>query len=112
MALWKKLTIIINEDEKWKGHALHHEIIRYLKEHDVKGMTAYRGLEGFGQTKRLHSSKAFEISASLPIMIDVIEREEKLQEIMPGIKERLTSGIAYFTDVEIMAYGKSGHEGE
>lgn len=102
MEQWKKLSIIISEDEKINGHGLHHELISHLRKWNVRGMTAYRGIEGFGETKRLHSSKAFEISDGLPIIIDVIDEAEKLRAIIPEIKKMVVSGIIYMSDVEVL----------
>jgi len=106
MESWNKLTIIINENTKINGHGLHHEIISHLKKWDVKGMTAFRGIEGFGQTKKLHSSKAFEISDSLPIIIEVIDERSKLLGIIPKLKELVFDGIVYLSDVEMVSWGK------
>lgn len=106
MERWKKLSIIINEDSKINGRGLHHELISHLKKWNVKGMTAYRGIEGFGETKRLHSSKAFDISDSLPIVIEVVDEAEILMKLIPEIKEMIVEGIVYLSDVEIISMGK------
>ena len=65
----KILKIYISEDSKYKGHNLYHAIVFKLREAGMAGVTVTRGIEGFGQEKRLHTARILDLSLSLPIIV-------------------------------------------
>ena len=74
----KLLRIFIGESDKYEGHPLHEWIVRRAREHGLAGATVLRGLEGFGAHSRLHTAKVLRLSTDLPIVIEIVDTEEKI----------------------------------
>lgn len=98
----KLLKIYVSEDSKYKNHSLYHEIVHKLKELGAAGVTVSRGIEGYGRSKTLHSSKILDISQSLPIIIEVVDESEKIESIIPELKKIVNEGLMFVTDVEVI----------
>lgn len=104
----KLLKIFIGESDKWHGELLYHAIIKKLKEHGVAGATILRGIEGYGANSRIHTNTIEVLSQDLPIVIEVIDKEEKINEILKELDPMITEGlIVIMHDVEIIKYAKS-----
>jgi len=69
----------------------------------------YRGLEGYGASSRLHTAKLLRLSSDLPIVIEIVDTDEKIEEFMPLIDEAIKNGLATLEKVRIRIYrsGKS-----
>ncbi|MFA6308461.1 MAG: DUF190 domain-containing protein [Clostridia bacterium] len=107
----KLLKIFIGESDRWKHEALYHVIIKKIKEHGLAGATTVRGIEGFGANSRVHSNAIEVLSQDLPIVIEVIDKEEKINEIIEVIEPMITEGlIVIMHDVEIIKYAISKGE--
>lgn len=98
----KLMKIYLNEGAKYKGKLLYHAIVRKLKELQVAGVTVIRGIEGYGPENILRTAKLVDLTVSLPIVIDIVEEEDKLKEITPIIKEMITKGLIVILDAEIV----------
>lgn len=103
----KLLKIYISEDSKYKGHNLYHALILKLKEIGMAGATVTRGIEGFGEGKRLHTARVMDLSLSLPIIVEVVDTLENIEKALPVVKEMVNEGLIIITDVEVIKYGKS-----
>jgi uncharacterized protein len=104
----KLLKIFIGESDRWHGEALYHAIIKKIKENGLAGATTIRGIEGFGANSRVHTKSIEVLSQDLPILIEVIDREERINDIVKIIEPMITEGvIAILHDVEIIKYVKS-----
>ena len=101
----KILKIYISEDSKYKNHNLYHALVLKLKELGMAGVTVTRGIEGYGQGQRLHTAKILELSASLPIIVEVVDTPEKIMKALPVIKEMVNEGLMVMADVEVIKYG-------
>lgn len=102
----KILKIYISEDSKYKNHNLYHALVLKLKEIGMAGVTVTRGIEGYGQGKRLHTTRIIELSTNLPIIVEVIDKDERIQQAIPIVKEMVNEGLVIMTDVEVIKYGK------
>lgn len=104
----KLLKIYIGESDRWHGEALYHAILKKIKENGLAGATTIRGIEGFGANSRVHSKGIEVLSQDLPILIEVIDREERINQIVSIIEPMITEGVmAILHDVEIIKYVKS-----
>jgi hypothetical protein len=74
---------------------------------DLAGATVYRGLSGFGAQQRVHRSGFLGLSRDLPIMISVIDTEEKIRRVLPVLDEMVDEGLIALSDVEIIKYTHS-----
>jgi PII-like signaling protein len=104
----KLLKIFIGESDKWHHEALHRAIIKKIREHGLAGATTVRGIEGFGANSRVHTRAIEVLSHDLPIVIEIIDKEERINEIIKVIEPMINEGLMVIMhDVEIIKYTKS-----
>ena len=103
----KILKIYISEDSKYEGHALYHALVFKLREIGMAGATVTRGIEGYGQGKRLHSEHFLDISLQLPVILEVIDTQEKIEMAMPIVNGMVNEGLIIVTDVNVIKYGRT-----
>lgn len=101
----KILKIYVSEDSKYKGHNLYHAIVHKLAEVGMAGVTVTRGIEGFGHEKRLYSTRILDISLKLPIIIEIIDTQDKIEMAIPIVSEMVNEGLIIETDVTVVKYG-------
>jgi len=103
------LRIFIGETDRHEGMPLAKWIVRRAREHGLAGATVLRGLEGFGAHSRIHTAKVLRLSADLPIVIEIVDTREKIEEFLPVVDGAITEGLATLEKVEIRFY-RSGRE--
>jgi PII-like signaling protein len=105
----KLLRIFIGEDDKYEGMPLYEWIVRKARESGLAGATVLRGLEGFGAHSRLHTAKILRLSTDLPIVVEIVDTEKKIEAFLPLIDEAVGEGLATLEKVEVRFYrsGKS-----
>ena len=101
----KILKIYLSEDSRYKGHNLYHALVQKLREIGMAGVTVTRGIEGFGQQRRLHGTKFIDISLSLPIIVEVVDIPERIEMAIPLVEEMVNEGLIMVTDVNVIKYG-------
>ena len=103
------LRIFIGESDKYQRQPLYQWIVKKARESGLAGATVYRGLEGYGASSRLHTAKLLRLSSDLPIVIEIVDTDEKIEEFMPLIDEAVKNGLATLEKVRIRLYrsGKS-----
>lgn len=101
----KMLKIYLNEDSRYKGHNLYHAVVLKLKEIGMAGVTVTRSIEGYGQTKAIHTTKVLDLSSSLPIIIEVVDIPERIEKAIPIVKEMVNEGLIMLADVNVIKYG-------
>lgn len=89
----KLLKIYTGENEHWQGAVLYHALVLKFRELGLTGVTVYRGMEGYGPEKRLRTSRILELSADLPVIIEVVDTEENISRILPLVKEMVKKGL-------------------
>jgi len=100
----KILKIYIGENDLYDDKPLYEELIRLFKEKDLAGATAITGIEGFGLNSRIKSNHIWQLSEDLPVIIEVVDKAEKIEEVIPSVKEMLKEGLVTVEEVEIITY--------
>jgi uncharacterized protein len=100
----KLVRIFIGESDTWHGTPLYHAIVQRVREHGLAGATVVRGIEGFGANSHLHTARLLRLSEDLPILIEIVDTEERINEILPMLDEMVTEGLVTLEAVEIIAY--------
>jgi hypothetical protein len=100
----KFLRIHFGEDDKWKGKLLYQAIVEKCRELDIAGATVFRGIEGYGASTLIHKSHVLRFSSDLPVMVGVIDVEEKIQKLLPALDEMVDEGLIAMSDVEVIKY--------
>jgi PII-like signaling protein len=99
-----KLTIIYGENDQYNHHPLYVEIVKRAHEFGLAGATVVRGIESYGRTNHIHSTRILSLSSDLPIVITIIDLEEKITEFYKSIAELLGGGIAFVEKVTVLHY--------
>ncbi len=100
----KMLRIFVGEDDRWEGMPLYEAIVKRLRMMDLAGATVYEGVLGYGASKRVHKGGILRLSADLPVMITVVDAEEKIRSVIPVLDEMVSDGLLVLSDVEIIKY--------
>jgi PII-like signaling protein/nucleotide-binding universal stress UspA family protein len=98
------LRIFIGEDDQWGGKPLYEAIVRRLREADIAGATAYRGIMGYGAQQRLHKAGFLKLSTDLPMIITVVDTEENMRRIITMLDEMVDEGLIVLSNVEVIKY--------
>jgi len=100
----KIMRIFIGEHDKWRGQPLHKALIESMRANEIAGVTVYHGILGYGANRRLHKDSALHLSHDLPIMLSVVDSEEKLQSYFPILDQMVQQGLVVLSDVDIIKY--------
>jgi PII-like signaling protein len=106
----KLLRIFIGESDKYEGLPLYEWIVRRARETGLAGANVLRGLEGYGAHSRLHTAKILRLSSDLPIVVEIVDSEEKIESFLPLIDSAISEGLATVERVEVRLY-RSGDAG-
>ena len=98
------LRIFVGESDRWEGEPLYEAIVRRAREEGLAGATVLRGSEGFGAHSRIHTTKILRLSADLPMVIEIVDRPERIEAFMPVLDEMVTEGMMTLEKVRIVAY--------
>ena len=98
----KMLRIYIGEADQWNGEPLYDAIVKQLRWMEISGATVYRGILGYGAKGHTHKERFLHISRDLPVVITVIDAEDKLNQAMDTIEPMIQDGLIVTSDVEIV----------
>jgi hypothetical protein len=98
------LRIFIGEADRHDGHPLHEAIVLKARELHLAGATVLRGAIGFGASSRLHTSKILRLSADLPLVIEIVDSEEKIQAFLPQLDRMVREGLVTLEKVQVILY--------
>lgn len=101
------LRIFIGEQDRWEGRALYDAIVMKAREQHMAGATVLRGAMGYGHATRLHRANFLDISEDLPVVIEIVETEEKVRAFLPILDAMMGSGLVTLEKVGVIQYGKS-----
>lgn len=98
------LRIFIGESARWHGKPLYEAIVLKARELHLAGATVLRGPMGFGKNSRLHTVKILRLSEDLPIIIEIVDTEEKINTLLPCIDEMVGEGLITLEKVRVIKY--------
>ena len=101
------LRIFVGETDHYKGKALYEQIVLKARELNLAGATVLRGIMGFGADSRMHTAKLLRLSEDLPVVIEIVDTEEKLNTILPFLDEVVTEGLITLERVKVIKYRHS-----
>jgi hypothetical protein len=100
----KLLRIFIGEADKWEGKPLYETIVLLAKKEKMAGATALKGFMGFGCKSHLHTTKLLRLSEDLPIVIEIVDSEEKIQHFLPLIEPMIKEGLVTLEKANVLFY--------
>ena len=98
----KLVRIFIGESDRWHGVPLYEAIVRKVREMGLAGATVIRGVEGFGANSRIHTAKILRLSEDLPVLIEIVDKEDRIASIIPVLDEMIGEGLITMERVEII----------
>ncbi len=98
------VRIYIGDADRTDGRPLYQAIVTLLRERGIAGATVFRGIEGFGANAQLHTSRLLRLSEDLPILIEVVDREDRIREILPELEAMVADGLVTLERIEVVAY--------
>jgi uncharacterized protein len=99
----KMLRIHFGEDDRWHDKPLYEAIVIKCRELDIAGASVFRGIEGYGASTLIHKRHLLR-SSDRPIMVSVIDTEEKIRSLIPALDEMVDEGLIAMSEVEVIRY--------
>ncbi len=103
----KLLRIFIGESDRWHHQPLYEAIVLKARELGLAGATVLRGPMGFGANSHLHTAKILRLSEDLPMVIEMVDSDEKINLLLPHLDEMITDGLVTLADVRVLKYRSS-----
>lgn len=101
------MRIFISEADRHNNQPLYRVLLETLKEKGFSGATALKGVAGFGRNSEIHTDQLLRLSTELPMVIEVIESEEKIQQIIPLLDEIMQGGMITLEKARVIRYRPS-----
>jgi len=98
------LRVFLGENDRWQGQPLYEAIVLKARELHLAGATVLRGPMGFGAASRLHTAKILRLSEDLPIVIEIVDGKDKIDELLPHIDNMVTEGLVTLERVQVIKY--------
>ena len=105
------LRIFIGEDDKVGTQPLYEAIVLKAREMHLAGATVLRGPMGFGASSRLHTTKVLRLSEDLPLVIEIVDSEDKINGFLPLVDQMMSSGLITLEKVQVLQYGTPAKTG-
>ncbi|MEV6055411.1 DUF190 domain-containing protein [Streptomyces sp. NPDC052107] len=104
-----RLTVYIGEDDTWHHKPLYSEIVHRAHAAGLAGASVFRGIEGFGASSRIHTSRLLSLSEDLPVAVVVVDTEERVRAFLPQLDELVDEGLVTLEECEVVRYvGRTG----
>ena len=101
------LRIFIGESDHWHGKPLYEALILKAREMGLAGATMMRGLMGYGANSRIHTAKLLRLSEDLPVVVEMVDSEEKISAFLPVIDEMVQEGLVTLEAIKVIQYRSS-----
>ena len=98
------LRIFLGESDRWEHTPLYEAIVLKARELHLAGATVLRGPMGFGKASRLHTSKILRLSDDLPLVIEIVDSEEKINTFLPALETMMGGGLVTLEKVKVLHY--------
>jgi PII-like signaling protein len=100
----RRLTIFVGESDQFHHHPIYAEIVHRAHRAGLAGATVLRGIEGFGASSHIHTTRILSLSQDLPVAIIIVDERERIDAFLPQLDELVTEGLVILDDVEVIRY--------
>lgn len=101
------LRVFVGASDKYKGKPLYEAIVLLAREKGLAGATVLKGVMGFGANSRIHTSKVLRLSEDLPVVIEIVDKPERIQSILPDLEAMIQEGLVTLEPVRVIVYRHS-----
>ena len=98
------LRIYVGESDRWQHQPLYEAIVLKARELHLAGATVLRGPMGFGAASRIHTAKILRLSMDLPIVIEIVDTDEKVQALLPFLDQMMGGGLVTLEKIKVIHY--------
>jgi PII-like signaling protein len=98
------LRVFIGESDRWHHQPLYEALVLKAREMHLAGATVLRGPMGYGKSSRLHTSKILRLSMDLPLIIEIVDSEEKINSFLPVLDEMMGGGLVTLEKARVIDY--------
>jgi PII-like signaling protein len=102
------LRVFLGESDRWEHKPLYEAIVLKAREMHLAGATVLRGPMGFGKSSRLHTAKILRLSMDLPLVIEIVDSEDKIQQFLPVLDRMMGGGLLTLEKVRVIEYRAGG----
>lgn len=99
-----RLSVFIGEDDHWHHRPLYTEIVHRAHAAGLAGASVLRGIEGYGASSRIHTARLLSLSEDMPIVVTIVDTEERVRAFLPRLDELITEGLITIEKVEVIRY--------
>ncbi|MFH9550235.1 DUF190 domain-containing protein [Streptomyces sp. NPDC017435] len=99
-----RLTVFVGENDTWRRKPLYSEIVHRAHAAGLAGASVFRGIEGFGASSLIHTSRLLSLSEDLPVAVVVVDTEERVRAFLPELDELVTEGMVILDPCEVIRY--------
>lgn len=99
-----RLKIYLGESDRWEGRPAYQAVVQLMRERGIWGATVTRGIYGFGKRSLLHSASALRLSEDLPLIVEVVEAEDKILPLVPELSKMVRGGLITVEDVKVLRH--------
>jgi PII-like signaling protein len=98
------VRIFVSESDRWNGMPLYEAIVQRARETGLAGATVYRGFEGYGAHKLVHTARVLRLSEDLPMIVEIVDRKEKIDAFLPELDRMVPEGMVTLENVQVILY--------
>jgi PII-like signaling protein len=98
------MRIFFGQSDGWKGRPLHMALLELFRSKGLAGATVLQGVAGFGPSSVVHEAHLFQLSSDLPLVIEVVDAEERLQSVLPEVDRMMRGGLITMEKVRVVRY--------
>jgi len=99
-----RLTIFVGEDDTGHHKPLYHEIVHRAHTAGLAGASVLRGIEGYGASSRIHTTRLLSLSEDLPVAVIIVDQEDRIRQFLPALDELVSEGLVIIDPVEVIRY--------
>jgi PII-like signaling protein len=99
-----RMTIFVDQDDNWHHKPLYHEIVHRAHQAGLSGASVFRGMEGFGASSLIHTSRLLSLAADLPVAIVIVDTPERVRAFQLELDDLVTEGLVTLDEVEVVQY--------
>jgi PII-like signaling protein len=100
----KLVTIYVNGTDQWHGRPLYAALVQLCQDKGIAGATVVRGVEGYGASHRLHTTRLFELNEDLPVRIEVVDLPERIGPLLAALEGMIGEGLVTVSDTHILRF--------
>lgn len=102
------LRVFIGESDRWEGQPLYEAIVQAARRQGLAGATVFKGVEGFGAHSRVHTTRILRLSEDLPVVVEIVDTEEKIQAFLPVLDGMVREGLVTVEKATVIFYRAGG----